>query len=429
MILRFFLAIVFLVLIVGGIVGFNMFRDQAIEQYFASAPQPSVTVSTVTVEPAQWTPGIEAIGTVSAARGVDLTVETTGIAQDVLFTANQDVSQGDVLVQLDAAVQSADLAAARTQADLDRQSLERSQELTRRGVGSTANLDAAQAAASASSSQVDRLQAVLDQKQLRAPFKGTIGIPRVESGQYLQPGTVVATLQDLETMRADFSIPEQQLGLLRIGQPVSFRLTNEEREWQGTITGIDPKVDPASRLVSVRAEIRDTDGELSPGQFVQVRVALTPRENVLAVPQTALVSSLYGDFVYVVRPPEAAAASGEPAAAQQPAAEPAAEGGTAPAPQAAAAEGEVAPAPAPQAPALVARQVFVKPGGRQAGLVEIAEGISAGDQVVTAGQNRLSNNSPVAVNNAVQPGAQGVPTPPVTPASGAEAPNTEASAQ
>lgn len=388
MIKRFIIAFILLVLIGGGIVGFNLFRDKAIQQYFANMPVPSLTVSTVKVEASTWTPGIEAIGTVSASRGVDLTVETTGIVKEILFKANDRVEQGQLLVHLDDAVEQADLAAARTQVTLDKQALDRAVELQKRGVGTDATLDSAQAAYSSSLSQVTKLQALADQKLLKAPFAGTIGIPKVDGGQYVAPGTTVVTLQNLETMRADFTVPEQQFGALKIGQPVTFGLTSDDLPYKGSITGIDPKIDPISRLVSVRAEITNPDNRLSPGQFVQVRVELPKEDNVIAVPQTALTTSLYGDYVYTVFP-------ADKAKADAPAAEkPAGDGKSA---------DEKPAAPAAEAPALTARQIFVKVGRHFGGLVEIKEGVKAGDEVITAGQNRLSNGAPVTVDNTVTP--------------------------
>ncbi len=209
-ILRFFLIIVVLAvlaIVVGGIVWFNFFRDSMIKQYFATMKPPAATVSTTIAKPSSWTPGVEAIGTVRAVRGVDLTVETAGIVKEIPFHANEKVAANAVLLQLDDAVERADLDAQKAQAALDQTSLTRAIELTKRGVGSDSTLDSARAAASASASQVTRLQAVLDQKQLTAPFAGTVGIPKIDLGQYLSPGTSVVTLQDLDTMRVDFSIP------------------------------------------------------------------------------------------------------------------------------------------------------------------------------------------------------------------------------
>jgi len=387
---RLIIAIVLLVLVVGGIVGFNMFRDNAIQQFFANMPVVPSPVSTVKIEPVKWTPGIQAIGTVSASRGVDLTVETSGIVKDIKFASNQRVEQGALLVQLDDLQQQADLSAQRAQAALDKQNLDRAIELQKRGVGSETTVEQAQAAATASAAQVAKLEAVLEQKQLTAPFAGTMGIPRIDLGQYLTPGTTVATLQNLDVLRADFSVPEQSLNLVRIGQPVRFGVNDADMPFRGAIVGIEPKVDPSTRLVLIRAEIANPEGKLAPGQFVQVRVELPEEDNVIAVPQTAVVTSLYGDFVYAVRPADA-----------KPAAAPAtpAEGETKPA--------ATTPAPAQAAPGLVAQQIFVKLGRRSDGRVEIVEGLKDDDEIVTAGQNRLSNGGPVVVDNTVQPQPSG----------------------
>jgi membrane fusion protein (multidrug efflux system) len=383
------LVVVLVAVVCGGLVWFNFFRDQMIADFFANMPVAPATVSTVTVEPADWTPAIDTIGTVNAAQGVDLTVQTSGVVETILFNANQRVQQGASLVELDDAIEAADLEAAKTQAALDQQSLQRAIELSEKGVGTTANLDAARAAASASAAQVDKLEALLRQKTLRAPFSGTIGIPRIDIGQYLTPGTIVATLQDLDTLRADFSIPEQRLAELSVGQAVRFGVTTADLPYDGKITGIDPKVDASSRLVAVRAEITNPGGQLTPGQFVQVQVALPVEEGVITLPQTALVTSLYGDYVYVVRPappPATATPPADGAAVAAPAETPA----------------EAAP---PATPSLVVAQVFVKTGRRAEGRVEIREGLKAGDQVVSAGQNRLFNGMPVTIDNTIDPSA------------------------
>src|SRR6185437_15650847 len=151
------------------------------------------------------------------------------------------------------------------------------------------------------------------------------------------------------------------------------------------IIGVEPKVDPVSRLVAVRAEVANSGGKLSPGQFVQARVILPEEKNVVALAQTSVVTSLYGDYVFVIRPeePQAAANSGSAGVVDE---------ANAKASEQAGAE-----------PKLVARQVFVKTGRRSDGLVEILQGVAAGDQVVTAGQNRLSNGAPVAIDNTVNP--------------------------
>ena len=427
------LVLLVLVVVVGGIVGFNFLRDNGIKQYFASMKPPAATVSTTIAKPSSWTPGVEAIGTVRAVRGVDLTVETTGIVKEILFHANQKVADGAVLLQLDGAVERADLEATKAQVAVVQMALTRAIELQRRGVNADATLDTARATASATAAQVNKLQAVLDQKQLTAPFSGTVGIPKIELGQYLAPGTVVVTLQDLDTMRVDFTVPEQQLPSLKIGQTVRLGIGGGEMPYAGTIRGIDPKIDPSSRLVNVRAEVANTEGKLTPGQFVQVRVELPEEQDVLTLPQTALTTSLYGDYIFVVQPAKPAgappaqtakpeekptssatekpadakpadtkAADAKPADAMKPAADAAKPAADAAKPTDKAADA-AKPAAEGDKPALVLSQVFVKPGRRNQGMVEIVEGLKAGDEVVTAGQNRLFNGMSVAVDNTIDP--------------------------
>jgi membrane fusion protein (multidrug efflux system) len=374
MIKRLVIALILIVIVVGGIVGFNMFRSNAIKQYFANMPQPKLAVSTTVAEPMTWKPDIQAIGTVSARSGVNLTVEVAGVVRQIAFHSHEKVKTGQLLVQLEDAVQRANLEAEKAQAALDQQNLERAIELQRRQVGPQSNVQQAQAAASASAAQVDSLKAVLDQKRLTAPFNGTIGIPQIDIGQYLSPGDVVATLQDLDTMRVDFTVPEQQLPDLKIGQPVRLGLTDETIKFDGKIIGIDPKVDPSTRLVSVRAEISNSNGGLTPGQFAQVRVELPAEDNIIALPETALTTSLYGDYVYVVVPADK---DGK------------------------ATTGKVDPNDKNQN--LLARQVFVKIGRQSQGRIEIKEGVKPGDVVVNAGQNRLTNGAAVTIDNSVEP--------------------------
>lgn len=384
MIKRLILAILFLVVVVGGLVGFNLFRSQAIKDFFANMQQPAQTVSTVTVEPGKWTPGIEAIGTAHALNGVDLTVQIDGIIQSIDFAPNQKVEKGAVLIQMEDSIQKADLAAAQAEAMLAQQRLKRADTLRTRGVGAVSEVDSTSSAADAANATVEKMRATLAQKTVKAPFSGTVGIAKVDIGQYLTPGTVIATLQDTTTMRIDFTVPEQSLSVLKVGQTVKVGSNAGNLTFTGTITGIDPKIDPATRLVSVRAEVENGDQQLTPGQFVQVRVELPEENDVISIPQTAIVSSLYGDYVFAVREEEktkqANAAQGE--------AEP---------------NKEPAKADAEQGKKLVAQQVFVKLGRRYQGVVEIQSGLKAGDIIITAGQNRLSPGAAVAIDNTINP--------------------------
>lgn len=364
MIWRLLLAVILLGVIVGGIVGFNMFRASMIEGYFASMQPPPVTVSTVEVEPVTWHPGIEAIGTAHSNSGVDLAVETAGIVKSIRFGANEKVASGQQLAQIDDTIERADLAAAQAELDLAETQLIRAQELRQRGVTAISDLDQAQAAATSARAQVESLTAVMNQKSLEAPFEGIVGIPQVDVGAYVTPGTVYATLQDLDNMRVDFSVPEQQIRLIAIGMPVTLTTEVGDTTLRGEITAMEPRIDPNSRLVNIRAEfVNPEGGGVNPGQFLRVRVELPSEENVVALPQTVLSSTLYGDSVFVVT----TEGEGEDAVSK-------------------------------------VEQVFVKAGRRSLGLVEIAEGLKPGDIVVSAGQNRLTAGARVVIDNTVNPG-------------------------
>lgn len=358
MVKRLVIAVILLALVGGGLIGFNLFRDRMIEQVFADMPVQPLTVETVTAEPVTWQPVLNAIGTVNANQGVELTVESAGILREILFEPNTQVEEGQLLIRLDNVVQQADLEAARTQLELERANLTRQQELQSRGIATSATLEATQAAFRAAEAQVARAEAVAEQREVRAPFEGTIGLLRVDLGQYVQPGTIIATLQDLGTMRVDFNLAEQSLPDLFIGQTLHLSSDDDQQTFEGEVSGIDPRVDPSSRLAAARGTVEPSEGTLTPGQFVRLRLDLPQEDGVIALDQTAVVSSLYGDFVYVVRPHE------------------------------------------DDPDTLSARQVFVETGRRSGGKVEIRDGVAAGDRIVISGQNRLSNNAPVVLADA-----------------------------
>ena len=369
MVKRLIIAVILLGLVVGGIVGFNLFRDKMIGEFFAGMTPAPVVVSVTVAEPITWTPGLEAVGTALAAQGVDLSVEAAGVVREVLFAPNQQVKAGDQLVQIDDRIEQADLAAAIAAQELAETELARSRTLQERGVSTANTLDTAEATATEARSRVQSARAVLEQKQSVAPFGGVIGIPRIEAGEYVTPGTIYATLQDLDSMRVDFSLPEQEAGIVQIGMAVTVSSEVGGVTATGKVTGIEPKIDPNSRLVTARAEVENPDTAIPPGQFLRVRVELPVEEGVIALPQTAVSSNLYGDSVYVVREPEA---EDEPERVEQ---------------------------------------VFVTLGRRSGSVIEIRDGVTAGDRVVNAGQNRLSGNAAVTIDNTVAPVAAAAPAP------------------
>ncbi|WP_342641177.1 efflux RND transporter periplasmic adaptor subunit [Rhodoligotrophos ferricapiens] len=399
MIKRFLIAGLLVVLVCGGLVGFNLFRDKKIAEFFANMPVKTVTVSATTVAPRDWHPTIDAIGSAKAAQGVDLAFETTGVVEAIKFKSNDRVKAGQVLVQLDDNVEQAQIPGAQSAVETAEAQFKRLSALRKSGVATQKDFDTAERELNAARSELERLQALIDQKSLKAPFSGVIGIPQIDLGAYVQPGATVATLQDLDRMYVDFTVPEQRASEVTLGQAVRFGPDVNSLDHKAKIIGINPKIDTESRLISVRAEADNRDGKLIPGQFLQVRVELKTQPDTIVLPQTALVTSLYGDYVYVLEKTSAngkAPANGE----GQPEVSEAERGGSL---AAQAAENDTPPPQQQAEQTYKATQVFVKPGRRVNGLVEITSGLKAGQMVVTSGQNKLHSGSIVTINNSVDP--------------------------
>lgn len=356
------LVLLITVAVCAGLIWFNFFRQEMIGQFFANMQPPAQVVSTTDVAARTWTPGITAIGTARAQHGAQLALQTGGIVTDIAFAANDKIEKGAVLLRLDDALERADLTDAETAVKITQAAVDRSEQLKSRGVDTQAALDRASGALNAARSKLARTKAAIELKSLEAPFAGTIGIPQVEVGEYVDPGTYVATLQDLDNMTVDFNVPEQFKEYISLGQPVSFGVADSALDLSGSIVGIDPRGDPDTRLVNIRAKLDDTDGQdIIPGRFLHVRIELPVENNVIAVPQTAVVTSLYGDYVYKVVPDTRQGA----------------------------ADGRMI------------EQVFVKARRREGGIIEITDGLEAGDVIVTAGQNKLQPGAAVTVDNTI----------------------------
>jgi membrane fusion protein, multidrug efflux system len=343
------LVFILAILLCAGLVGFNLFRDKMIKQFFANMQPPPQTVTAAKVEARTWSPSISAIGTARAANGVELAFETAGIVKEIKFKANQNVREGDVLVQLDDTVERADILDVQAAVKTAESSFERAKTLSARGFGTEANLDQASALQAAARSRLARIQATIEQKALKAPFSGVIGISRI------------ASFQDLDSMKVDFTVPEQAAGDVKLGQEVRVGVTETDLPFKGHVTGKDPRVDPKTRLVAVQAVIEDNkNSAITPGQFLHVEVVLPEQPNVITVPQTAVTTSLYGDYVYTIEPEEKNGNQVQ-----------------------------------------VAKQVFVKAARRRGGSLEILSGVTPGQQVVASGQNKLQAGSVVKIDNTI----------------------------
>ena len=296
------------------------------------------------------------IGSLEATRQVMVAAEVDGRVAQILFTPGEAVKAGQLLVQLNDAPEQGELARLQAQARNARALLDRTRRLVPLQAATREQLDQAMADHEQAAADVRRVQALIDQKRIKAPFDGVLGVRRVNLGQFARAGDPLVSLTDASSLYANLTLPEQALGVLRVGQPVAVTVdAHAGREFPGKVTTVEPQVDPGTRTVRVQALLANPDGALSAGMYAQGRIRLPDRPDVITVPETAVSYSAYGDSVYVVTPPEAAAA------------------------------------------APTVRQAYVKTGERLRGRVVVTEGLKAGDRVVTSGQLRLHNGAAVEI--------------------------------
>jgi membrane fusion protein (multidrug efflux system) len=328
-----------------------------------AGPPPEV-VGTSPVESQIWEGTLNAVGSIVAAQGVALSNDAAGVVARLHFESGAVVRQGQVLVELDANVERAQLASAVARRALAETSFKRTQSLVQSGALAPAQLDADESSYKSLTADAATLQAQIERKIIRAPFSGRVGIRDVNLGQYLAPGTRIAVLEATKPVYVDFTLPQEQLGRLKVGMPVRvFEQTGEALLSEGTLSAIDPAIDPATRSIRLRANLANQDEKLRSGMFVKAAVVLNDKPNTVVVPATALLHASYGDSVFVVER--------KPASADKPA-------------------------------ATVAQQKFVRVGESRGDYVAVLEGIKAGDEVVTTGAFKLRNGSSVIINNEVK---------------------------
>lgn len=355
--------VLLIVLVLGGYKAFSIYRQI---QVF-SAPKPAVSVAATEARELQWQSRLPAVGSLKALQGVDLSLETDGTVTKLLFESGQKVKQGQPLLELDQKVETALLGTAQADLRLAEVDYGRGGQLVGSQAISKGEYDRLTSQFRRNKAVVEQLQASLAKKSIAAPFSGTIGIRQVDIGEYLPSGTVIATLQDISSLYVDFSIPEQSLPKISLGQEVLISVAAFPGEtFKASISATNPKVDDATRNVLIRATLTNPDGKLLPGMFASVQVLLPNPRNEVVVPQSAVTYTLYGNSVYVAAPKKA--------------------------------ENGEAQNDAQGKPALIAERRFVTTGEHRDGLVVISKGLKAGEQVVTAGQLKLTQGADIAVS-------------------------------
>jgi membrane fusion protein (multidrug efflux system) len=356
--------------LLAALVGFNIFKQHIVAQVRLKNSAPPQTVTTAVARSSDWQPEITAVGSLRAVQGVDVTTEVTGLVRNLYFKSGDEVQSGQLLVQLNADADIAQLHALEAAADLSGTVYARDQVQYQAQAISKAQLDADAADLKAKRAQAASQDALVAKKSLRAPFAGRLGITTVNPGQYLNTGDKVVTLQAIDPIYADFKLPQQQLALVATGQTVT--LTTDAfpgTSFVGKINAIDPRVDSSTRNFQAEATVANTDRRLLPGMFTRVAVAAGSMQRYLTLPQTAITYNPYGTTVFVAQKKAGASDT------------------------------------------LVAQQIFVTLGPTRGDQVAVLKGIKEGDTVVTSGQLKLINGTPLKVNNEALPRNDPNPTP------------------
>jgi membrane fusion protein, multidrug efflux system len=366
-VLRMTVMLLLVALVAAGLFQFQRFKAGILKQVVISIRSQVPTVATTKASMQPWQPRQTAVGSARASNGADLAAELGGVVDQIVFESGQSVRAGTVLLRLRPNDDEAKLAQLQANAELANVTLQRDEkQLAAHGVAQ-ATVDSDAANLKVARAQVAAQQAVMAEKVVRAPFDGKLGVRQVDVGQYLAPGTPIVTLQQLDPMFVDFYLPQQALGRIAVGQKVEVTAdAYPGRTFEGTVSSLNSKVDPSSRMLQVRASIPNADGALLPGMYLTVSVASGPPQLLVTIPLSAVAFNPYGSLVYVVHEEDSKT---------------------------------------------VVKEQFVTTGASRGDQVSILKGVGADDVVVTAGQLKLHNGSAVKIDNTVQPTENPMPAP------------------
>lgn len=358
----------------GGLYWFQDFKTKMIAKAlsdYASAPQ---TVSATEVGYQDWQPQLRAIGTLRASQGVDVTPPVPGVVEEISFESGQDVEAGALLVRLALNDSPSRLKQLEAAAELASTNYQRNLRQFREKIVSQASLDADASNLKSAQAEVAAQQALIDQKSVRAPFAGRLGIRQVDKGQYLNPGTAIVALQAIDPLFVDFLLPQQALGRIAVDQPVTVKVDAfADQTFSGKIVAINARVDTATRNVQVRASLSNPGRRLLPGMYAMVDIATGAPKRLLTLPVTSITYNAYGNTVFVVED-DAKGAKDD--------------------------KGK---------PIRRVKQTFVKTGETRGDQVSVLDGLKEKQMVVTAGQLKLTNDTAVVIDNTVQPDGSAVP--------------------
>jgi membrane fusion protein, multidrug efflux system len=370
---------ILMIFLVGGfialLIAWNLFQAAMGKKFAENAPVPPQTVTSTRVANEPWQPEQASVGSLRAAKGAELAFDVAGVVTAVKVTSGVEVKQGQLLVELNAD----DILALRRQleanAALLKVNLERArQQLAYKGI-SKAEFDSADASYKAALAGVSQQQALIDKRQLRAPFSGRVGIVTLTPGSYVKAGDAVVTLQQLDPVFVDLNVPQDKLGEVKVGQSVVLTLDAfTGHPFLGEITAISPKLDAATRNVQVEASVPNTERLLMPGMFVNVAIQVGEQKSYLTLPQSAITFNPYGETIFLVKRSGKKDAKGKD-----------------------------------ELP--TAQSAFVKTGAKRGDQIAVISGIQEGDEIVTSGQLKIKNGTPLVIDNSSKPPNDADPTP------------------
>jgi membrane fusion protein, multidrug efflux system len=368
---RMFLMLVVAAAVIAGLGYFKLRQVQAAVKSSTYTPPPEA-ITTVVAKQETWPATMSVVGTVAAIHGVTVSADLPGTVDQIKFESGTSVQAGDVLVELDTRQERAQLSSTEAQRELAKVNYARTERLVKEGVISRMDYDKALADQKQTEANSAEIKAAIDRKTIRAPFSGVLGIRQVNLGQYLAAGNPIVSLQSLNPIYVNFSVPQQVMGHVRIGQSVRIAPDDLARvTFNGRVNALDSVVDQTTRNVQIQATLANPQGKLHPGMFAQVEVGVGASQSVFPLPASAISYAPFGDSVYIV--------------------------------------GDMK-APTGQSYRGV-RQQFVKIQGARGDQVGVVSGLHAGDEVVTSGVFKLRNGAAVAVNNKIQPGNNPAPKP------------------
>lgn len=351
-------------LVLGAVFGFQAFKSVMIAKFMATLSNPPQTVSTTIAASQEWRSQLEAVGSLRAVNGANLSGQVAGIVSAVHFESGADVKKGNLLLELQAEDDKAHLDALKATASLARITFERDSNLVKTNAVSQQTVDTDKGNLANAEALVAQQQALVNYKSIAAPFSGRLGIRQVDLGQYLAAGTTIVTLQQIDPIFVDFYLPQQALAQIKVGQEVTGKVdTYPNKTFVGQIAAINSLVDTTTRNVQVRATMQNHENLLLPGMFATIEIDTSAPQKFVTLPQTAIAYNSYGNIVYLIDE------KGKDDKGQ---------------------------------PRLAARQTFVTTGATRGDQVAVLSGVKDGDVVVTAGQIKLRNGSPVIANNAIQ---------------------------